>query len=384
MEIELQRTTDLKAILTESVQEFAKRIEKVEKYVGELRSQVTVKADAMNQSEIEELKWIVESQRTDIEASNGKIVSLEQKLNNILAESIQDLERRIAGNEKHVAEERSEMIPKADAMNGSEIEELKWTVESQKTDIEDLNRYISSLKQNLKDAFGESVQGLDRRIAENEEYAAELQSEMTPKANAINQDGTEELKCTVEGERTDIEDLNREIVSLKQKLESSLAELVQGLERRIASFQIEALRRVPHSQKISDEMNQSDIEELKWTVESQRTDIEGLNDEFLSFKQKLESTLAESVQDHERRILVMRNTSERFDLKWRQKTMRWMKVKLKSWSGLWRTGIECLNREIAGIKQKLKDTLAESVQGLEKRISGNKEHVAELRSEMTL
>lgn len=67
----------------------------------------------------------------------------------------------------------------------------------------------------MKDAFAESVQGLERRIAENEEYAAELRSEMTPKANAMNQDGTEELKWTVEAERTDIEDLNREIVSLK-------------------------------------------------------------------------------------------------------------------------------------------------------------------------
>ena len=86
METGLQRTTDLKAILRESVQEFAKRIEKLEEYVGELRSEVMVKADAMNQSEIEELKWTVESQRTDIEALNRKIVSLEQKLNNTLAE----------------------------------------------------------------------------------------------------------------------------------------------------------------------------------------------------------------------------------------------------------------------------------------------------------
>lgn len=71
----------------------------------------------MNQSEIEELKWTVESQKTGIQGLNGRIVSLEQKLMDTLAESAQSPEKIIAGNEEHIAELRSKMTPKADAMN---------------------------------------------------------------------------------------------------------------------------------------------------------------------------------------------------------------------------------------------------------------------------
>ena len=172
----------------------------------------------MNQSEMEELKWTVESQRTDIEGLNGEIVNIKQKLENTLAESVQGIERRIAVNEEYVTRLRSETTQQADAMNESEMKELKWTVESQRTDIEGLSGEIVSIKQKLKDTLAESVQGLEKRIAENEDHVAEIRSKMTPKADTMNESEIEGLKLTVESQRTDIEGLNGEIVGLKKEM----------------------------------------------------------------------------------------------------------------------------------------------------------------------
>ena len=63
-----------------------------------------------------------------------------------LAESVKGLETIIAGNEEYITDLRSEMTPKADAMKHGKIEELGWTVDSHRTDIEGLNEIIVSLE----------------------------------------------------------------------------------------------------------------------------------------------------------------------------------------------------------------------------------------------
>ena len=219
MEAESQRTNELKDALTESAQNFEKRFTEIEEHVSELRSEVISQANVINQIEVNEIKRTLEPQKTNSDDLSAEIASLKQKLEDILAESVQGLEELETGKKEFSEGILPGVISQASVLNQIEIEELKRTVESQRTDIGGSNGETASCEQSLEDTLAESVQGLEELATGKEECIEDIQSEFISQTSVMSQIEIEELQRTVESQRTDIGGSNGEILSLKQKVE---------------------------------------------------------------------------------------------------------------------------------------------------------------------
>ena len=235
MEAESQRTNELKDVFTESAQNIEKRLTGIEEHVSELRSAVISSASVRNQIEINEIKRTLEPQKTNSDDLSAEIASLKQKLEDILAESVQGLEELAPGKEVFLEGILPGVISQTSVLNQIENEELKRTVESQSTDIDGSNGETASCERSLKDTLAESVQGLEELATGKEECIEDIQSEFISQTSVMSQIEIEELKRTVESQRTDVDGSNGEILSLKQKEECKDSQIDH--ERGIISLQ---------------------------------------------------------------------------------------------------------------------------------------------------